>query len=88
MKKLLNFLPNKIILNWSKLRAFADNKIYATGKCFGKGRKHYGKMSKCWLPAFFLFFSLMFSKAFYHWVDKLERVLSRDNPLPNNPCFS
>ena len=31
------------------------------GICFGKGRKHYGKRRKCWLPASSSF-PVMFSK--------------------------
>ena len=45
-------LPNDKILDWSKFKAFADNKIDVTGKsvCSGKGTKHCGKRS--WLPVF------------------------------------
>ena len=50
-----NFLLNNKILDWSKLKAFADEKINVTKKieiCCGKGRKHCEKRRKCWLPAF------------------------------------
>ena len=63
-----NSIPNDRILDWSKMKAFADD---ISGKCdqileicFGKGRKHCGKRGKCWLPGFSPF-PTMFSKAFY-----------------------
>ena len=62
-----NALPNDKILDWSKLKAFADNKINVNKKnkiWFMKGRKHCGKRRKCWLPAFSPF-STMFSKGFF-----------------------
>ena len=43
------------VLDWSKLKAFAGQKINVTEKLefvFGKGRKHGEKRRKCWLPAF------------------------------------
>ena len=43
-------LPNDKISDWSKLKAFADDKIDVTEKwkfVFGKGRKLYGKRKKC-----------------------------------------
>ena len=66
----VNSLPNDKILDWSKLKAFADNKInlkccnLITEILFGKGRKYCGKREKCWLPAFFPF-PTMFSKGFF-----------------------
>ena len=42
-------------LDWSKFKAFVDDKINVTPKieiCFEKGRKHCEKRRKCWLPAF------------------------------------
>ena len=57
-----NSLPNDKILDWFKLKAFADDKFESKIKiCFGKGRKHCGKRRKCWLPAFSPF-PTMFSK--------------------------
>ena len=41
-----------------RLQNKCDRKIEI---CFGKGRKHYGKQRKCWLPAFYPF--RMFSKS-------------------------
>ena len=61
-----NSLPNNKFLDWSKLKAFADNKIKMTEKTkisFGKGRKH------CGLPAFSPF-PTMFSKGFFYKVVK------------------
>ena len=56
---------NNKILDWSNLKALADNKINVTEKLkfvLEKGRKHCGKRRKCWLPAPSPF-STMFSKA-------------------------
>ena len=41
----INSLPNDKVVDWSNLKAFADNKFYITEKlnCFGKDRKHKGK---------------------------------------------
>ena len=51
------------ILNWSKLKAFADDKINLNDKtCFGKGRKHCCKRRNCWLAAISPF-PRLFSKA-------------------------
>ena len=51
----INSLPNNNILDWSKMKASADNKINLNEKFnFGLGRVEniVGKMGKCWLPAF------------------------------------
>ena len=48
------------VLNLSKLKAFADNKIKVNQNCFGKGRKHSGKRNKYWsraLPSLPIMFS-------------------------------
>ena len=56
---LINPLPNKKFSDWSKLKAFADDKINVTEKLkFDleiKGRKHCGKRRKYRLPAFYPF---------------------------------
>ena len=47
-------LPNNKILDSSKSKAFCrqDNKsAWKVGICFGKGRKHFWKRRKKWLPA-------------------------------------
>ena len=66
-------LLNNKMLDQSKLKAFADNKIRVTGKkieiYLGKGRKHCGKRRKCCLPAFSPF-PTMFSKGFFYRVVK------------------
>ena len=52
-KTSLKPLPYDAVLDLSKVRAFADDKMNVTQKhktCLGKGRKHYGKRRKCWLP--------------------------------------
>ena len=67
-----NSLPDDKILNYSKLKACADNKIHVTQKievCYGMSRKYCGKRRKCWLPAISPF-PTMFSKAFVHRVVK------------------
>ena len=50
----LDSLPNYKILDRSKLKAFADDKIYKNKKLkFGLERiENVGKRRKCWLPAF------------------------------------
>ena len=62
----VNSLPNHILLDWSKLKAFADDKIYMTNTeiLFEMGRKHCRKGRNCWLPAFSPF-STKFSKGFF-----------------------
>ena len=60
----INPFPNSIILDLSKFKAFADDKIDVSKKlviCFGKGIKHCGKWRKCWSLAFSPF-PTMFSK--------------------------
>ena len=60
---IINSIPNDKILDWSKLKAIADDKIYVTEKiCFEKGRKW-------WLPAFSPFLTL-FSENFLYKVLK------------------
>ena len=59
-------LPNDEISDRLKFKAFADNKINVTEKLkfvLGKGKKHFEKRRKCWLPAFSPF-PTMFSKVF------------------------
>ena len=59
---LFNTLPNDKILDWSKLKAVADDKSNVAEKSriwFGKDRKHGGKRRKWCLP-----FITMFSKGF------------------------
>ena len=60
----INSLPNDKILDWSKLKAFADNKITMNEKlkfALKSVGKNCGKRRKCWLPAFSSF-PTMFSK--------------------------
>ena len=55
------------MLDLSKLKAFADNKINASRKSklgIVKGRKQCRKRRKCWLPAFSPF-PTMFSNGFF-----------------------
>ena len=51
----VNSLPNHKILDWSILKAFCSRQTKCESKidiCFGKGRKHCGKRTKCWLPVY------------------------------------
>ena len=58
-------LPNDKILNSSKFKAFADDKITMTQKFeLGSVENIEGIRRKCWLPAFFLF-PQCFLKFFY-----------------------
>ena len=75
----LNSLPNDNILDWSKFKAFADDKINVTKNneiYFGKGRKHCGKRKKCWLPAFSPF-PTMFSKGSFFRVVKSQDCVGK-----------
>ena len=68
-------LPNDKILDWSKLKAFADGKSNAIEKLkyvLGWVENMVGKRRKCWFPAFSLF-PTMFSKGLF-----LRVVKSRD----------
>ena len=61
---MLNSLPNDKFMDWSKLKAFSDDKLSCKNEIrIGKGRKHCGKRRKYWLSAFSSF-PTMFSKAF------------------------
>ena len=63
----VNSLPNDRSLDWSKLKAFADDKINVTKKlkfALGLEEKNCKKRRKCWLPAFSPF-PTMFSKGFF-----------------------
>ena len=62
-------LPNNKFLDWSKLKAFADDKISDLKNeiYFGNGRKYFGKRRKCWSP-----FSTILEKASF------SRLLSGD----------
>ena len=73
-------LPYYKISDWSKLRAFADDKINVNQKLkfvFGKSRKHRGKRRKCWLPAFSPF-PTMFSKDFFFKVVRIRKLCSKE----------
>ena len=68
----VNSFPHSKVLDWFKLKGFADVKINVTKKIeisFSEGRKHCGKRRKCWLPAFSPF-PRMFSKGFLFSVFK------------------
>ena len=60
-----NSFPNGKILDFTKLKAFADKKLNVakmTNSVFI--RRHWGKSRKCWLAAFSPF-PTVFSKAFF-----------------------
>ena len=75
MISLFNSLPNDKFLDWSILKAFADDKLNLAKKLeFALGRvENCGKRIKCWLPAFSPF-PTMFSEGLY-----LKFVKSRDH---------
>ena len=60
---IVNPFPNNKSLDWSKLKAFADNNLNVAEikQCSFWSRKHSGKRRKYWLPVFSLF-PTMFSK--------------------------
>ena len=63
-KNAFNSLQNEKILDVTKLKAFADDKINVAEMMipvFSRVKKHCGKRRKCWLPAFSPF-PTMFSK--------------------------
>ena len=65
--ELVNSLPNDKILDVTKLKTFADDKINAAQmmiSTFDRVKKHCGKRRKCWLLAFSSF-PIMFSKGFF-----------------------
>ena len=69
----IKLLPNDKILDWSKLKAFTDDKINVKKKmkCILRWvEKNCGKRRKCWFPAFSPF-PTMFSKGFYLRVIKM-----------------
>ena len=62
----VNSLPNDKIIDWSKFKAFADDKLITTQKLkdvHGRVENIVGKSRKCWVPAFSPFHT-MFSKTF------------------------
>ena len=62
---LINPLPNETILDWSKLKAFADDKCnLKAGIPSGIGRKYCKQRRKYWFPTFSPF-PTMFSKTFF-----------------------
>ena len=69
----LTLYQNEKILDWSKLKAFADNKIKFNAteklKFLLERVENTGKRKKCWLPAFSPF-PTMFSKEFLYSVVK------------------
>ena len=79
LKTCHNFLQNDKILDWSVLKAFADNKINGTEKLklfweeqekiVAKGQNAGYQHRKCWLQAFFPF-PTMFSEGFLYRVVK------------------
>ena len=62
----INSLNKRHNLNWSKLKAFAEDKMFVTEKifCFLNGRKLSGKRRKGWSPVF-IPFPTIFSKDFF-----------------------
>ena len=64
----INSLPNDKILDWSKIKAFAEDKVNLTQKLkFALGRvENCGEWRKSWLPAFSPY-PTMFSNGYFLW---------------------
>ena len=65
-----NFLPNNKVLDWSKLKAFADNKVNSTEKLkfvFGSVENVVGKGENASFQHFLLF-PQCFQKASFLWL--------------------
>ena len=76
MRLRVNSLPNDKMLDLSKLKAFADDKINATQKLkFAQGSVE-NIVGKCWFPAFSPF-PTMFSKAFFLRVVKSQDCVGK-----------
>ena len=63
---------NAKILDWSKFKAFAEDKINVGKKLKNGhgGRKHCGKRRKCWLPAFSPFPTMFFRRFLFYGCEK------------------
>ena len=73
VKKGLNSLPKTILFDWTKIKAFADDRLNVTKiviYVLDMGRKHHGKRRKCWLPAFSPFPTMF--KGFFLRVIKIQ----------------
>ena len=72
-------LLNDKVLDKSKLKAFADDKINVIKKLkfLLESRKHCGRRRKCWLPAFSPL-STMFSKALICRAAKTTDCMGKD----------
>ena len=74
-----NSFPNNKILDWSKPKAFADDKIINVTENleFVTGRKENiaGKRRKCWLPAFSSFLTMFSSRFSYRVVKSWDYVV-------------
>ena len=81
----INPLPDNKILDWSKLKAFVDDKIINVTQ---KLKFLFERVENMWLPAFSPF-PTMFSKGFLYMyrVDKsrdcVPKSLNAFNPLPD-----
>ena len=75
---LFNSLTYEKFLDWSKLKALADEKInnLITKILCEMDRKHCGKKRKCWLPAFSPF-PTMFSRDLFFGVVKTRDYMAK-----------
>ena len=86
---MMNSLPNDTILDQSKLKGFADDKLNVTQKLkfiLGRVETIVGKRRKCWLPAFFPF-PTMFSNGFLNRVVKSRYCVVELAVAQTSPCF-
>ena len=77
-----NPLPNDKILDVTKLKAFADDKLNVAKMrffLFDKSRKHCGKRRKCWLLAFSPFSPHCFLKPFFCRIVKSRNYLVKSS---------
>ena len=85
----VNSLPNDKILDWSKFKAFVDDKINVIEKfkfVFGKVANIEGKRENAGYQHFLLF-PQYFQKAAYMGKLKVVIVCLRVNPFPHNDTF-
>ena len=80
----LSPLPNDNLLDWSKSKAFADEKINVTENmlfCLGKVENIVGKRRKCWLPVFSPLPIMFFKGLFFRVVKFLDCVVELNIPV-------
>ena len=81
----LNPLPNDTFLDWSKLKAFADDRINVNKKLkfvlSWVYSKYGGKRRKGWLPTFSPFPTIFSKRFLYRVVKSRDCVAAKYNPF-------